>query len=76
MLSKTGNSTATGGGDEAARNLYDFGWATKTWNNRSSQLAKWRRFCDEDIGPLYPHVKVIVWPALDTCHWSDVSGQR
>ena len=48
VLSRTGNRTATGGGEEAARILSDFGWASTTWNNRSSQLAKWLRFCDED----------------------------
>ena len=54
VLSKTWNRTATSGGEEAGRILSDFAWATTTWNNRSSPLPKWLRFCDEDYRTPFP----------------------
>lgn len=49
VLSRTGYSTTTGGGEEAARLLSEFTWAQSTWTTRASQIARWMRFCDEDM---------------------------
>lgn len=48
VLSRAGPGLATGGAEEAARLLRDYGWADCTWSNRTSQISKWLRFCDED----------------------------
>lgn len=49
MLGRTGFTTNTGGGEEAAWLLSELGWSDKTWDTRTSQVAKWLRFCDEDM---------------------------
>ena len=48
MLARAGYETPTGGSAEVARLISSYGWADTTWRNRSSQLRKWLRFCDED----------------------------
>lgn len=54
MLSQAGFATNTGGSEEAVRILAEFGWAETTWSTRGSQVAKWLRFCDEDMRPALP----------------------
>ena len=49
VLGLTGVSTNTGGAEEAARLLSELGWSDRTWTTRASQVAKWLRFCDEDM---------------------------
>lgn len=49
ILSTAGYSTTTGGAEEAARLLSELGWSESTWTSRASQVAKWMRFCDEDL---------------------------
>lgn len=54
VLNLAGYSTNTGGAEEAARLLAEFGWAESTWSTRASQIATWMRFCDEDMRDALP----------------------
>ena len=49
VLSQAGFRSNTGGAEEAARLLSEFGWSSSTWSTRASQVAKWLHFCDEDM---------------------------
>lgn len=44
-----GLPTNTGSAEEAGRLLAKLGWGQSTWTTRASQVAKWLRFCNEDI---------------------------
>lgn len=51
VASKTGETVGgrvTDCGAEAASLLADYGWSSGTWGNRTSQLRKWLKFCDEE----------------------------
>lgn len=48
VLHRAGAGQVTGGAEEAARLLQDYGWSSGTWTNRSSQLSRWLAFCDEE----------------------------
>ena len=54
VLTLTGYSTTTGGGEEAAELLSKYVWADTTVQTRWSQLKRWAQFCDEDMRPLLP----------------------
>lgn len=54
VLAQAGFTTNTGGAEAAAMLLAEFGWAQSTWSTRASQVAKWLRFCDEDMRPSLP----------------------
>lgn len=54
VLGRTGFSTNTGGGEEAALLLSELTWAESTWTARATQVARWLRFCDEDMRDALP----------------------
>ena len=54
VLSQAAVTTNTGGSEEATRLLVEFGWGKYTWSTRASQVAKWMRFCDEDMRSALP----------------------
>lgn len=54
VFSQAGFASKTGGEEEAAWLLSELRWAESTWTKRTSQIAKWIRFCDEDMRPTLP----------------------
>lgn len=46
---RKGHMSNTGRREQAARLLSDLGFSESTLNTRTSQVAKWLRFCDEEM---------------------------